>query len=59
MEKAIGHLCGKIANLIYTILKSGQKYDPKIHAAACEIEWDKVYELEEKQELFLLTVNKK
>lgn len=38
MEKAIGHLCGKIANLIYTILKSGQKYDPKIHAAACEIE---------------------
>ncbi|MGA5716480.1 IS110 family transposase [Bacillus bombysepticus] len=53
-KKAIGHLCGKIANLIYTILKSGQKYDPKIHAAACGIEWDEVYKLEEKQESVLL-----
>ncbi len=53
-KKAIGHLCGKIANLIYTILKSGQKYDPKIHAAACGIEWDEVYELEEKQQPVLL-----
>lgn len=53
-EKAIGHLCGKIANLIYTILKSGQKYDPKIHAKACGIEWDEVYELKDKQETMLL-----
>lgn len=54
-KKAIGHLCGKIANLIYTILKSSQKYDPKIHAAACGIEWNEVYELEEKQDSVLLS----
>ncbi|MBK5424589.1 transposase [Bacillus sp. TH30] len=53
-KKAIGHLCGKIANLIYTVLKSSQKYDPKIHAAACGIDWDEVYELEEKQGPVLL-----
>ncbi|WP_232700254.1 IS110 family transposase [Brevibacillus daliensis] len=46
-KKAIGHLCGKIANLIYAILKRGQKYDPKLHAAACGIEWDEAYKLEE------------
>ncbi|XOS94324.1 IS110 family transposase [Brevibacillus laterosporus] len=53
-KKAIGHLCGKIANLIYTLLKNDQKYDPKIHAVACGIEWDEVYEQEEKQEPVLL-----
>ncbi|SPT76353.1 transposase [Bacillus cereus] len=53
-KKAISHLCGKIANLIYTILKNSQKYDPKIHAAACGIEWDEVYKLEKYQETLLL-----
>lgn len=41
-KKAIGHLCGKIANLIYSLLKNNRKYDPKIHAAACGINWDEI-----------------
>lgn len=48
-KKAIGHLYGKVANLIYTILKSGQKYNPKIHAAACGVDWDEIYKLEERE----------
>jgi transposase len=38
-KKAIGHLCGKLANLIYSLLKNNSKYDPKLHAAACGVNW--------------------
>jgi transposase len=40
-KKAIGHLCGKIAALIYTVLKNKVKYDPITHAKACGVELDK------------------
>ncbi|MDQ1002878.1 hypothetical protein QFZ28_003278 [Neobacillus niacini] len=42
-KKAIGHLCGKIAALIYTVLKNKVKYDPIVHAKACGIEIDNLY----------------
>jgi len=42
-KKAIGHLCGKIATLIYTLLKNNVKYDPISHAKACGIEPDNLY----------------
>lgn len=42
-KKAIGHLCGKIAALIYTLLKNGVKYDPIIHAKACGIKAEQLY----------------
>ncbi|MCP1124376.1 hypothetical protein NKR74_13855 [Bacillus sp. 3103sda1] len=33
-KQEIGHLCFRIANLFYTLFKSGQKYDPQLYAAA-------------------------
>ncbi|MBT2659325.1 IS110 family transposase [Bacillus sp. ISL-18] len=42
-KKAIGHLCGKIAALIYTVLKNKKVYDPVIHAKACGIKLDELY----------------
>jgi transposase len=42
-KKAIGHLCGKIAALIYTVLKNKVKYDPITHAKACGVEFDNLY----------------
>ncbi|MGG0454624.1 IS110 family transposase [Bacillus mycoides] len=43
-RKAIGHMCGKIAKLIYTILKNRQPYDSIIHAKACGIPWEDIYD---------------
>ncbi|MFP3668482.1 hypothetical protein SB717_25390 [Priestia sp. SIMBA_032] len=43
-KKAIVHLCGKIAKLIYTTLKTGQEYDSKKHAQACGIAWESMYD---------------
>jgi len=43
-KKAIVHLCGKIAKLIYTTLKTGQEYDSKKHAQACGIAWESKYD---------------
>lgn len=37
---AIGHVCGKLAHVIYGCLKSGQPYDAKLHAQACGIPWE-------------------
>lgn len=34
---------GKIAKLIYTILKNRQPYDSIIHAKACGIPWEDIY----------------
>ncbi|SDP97386.1 hypothetical protein SAMN05216565_12822, partial [Litchfieldia salsa] len=42
-KKAIGHLCGKIASLIYTVLKNKVKYDPITHAKACGVEFNNLY----------------
>lgn len=36
--KAMGHVCGKLANVIYSCLKTGQKYDPRLHAQSCGVE---------------------
>lgn len=41
---AIGHMCGKIAKILYMMLKTGQKYDPMKHAQATGIPWDSVYD---------------
>ncbi|MEJ8548860.1 transposase, partial [Brevibacillus borstelensis] len=38
-RKAIGHMCGKVAKIIYSVLKSGQAYDSRKHAEACGIPW--------------------
>jgi hypothetical protein len=42
-RKAIGHMCGKIAKLLYTTLKNGQPYNPVLHAQACGIPWKDMY----------------
>ncbi|USG68151.1 IS110 family transposase [Brevibacillus ruminantium] len=42
-RKAIGHMCGKVAKIIYSVLKTGVPYDPKRHAAACGIPWNAQY----------------
>lgn len=42
-RKAIGHMCGKIAKVLYSCLKNGHLYDPEKHAAACGIRWDVKY----------------
>lgn len=39
-RKAIGHLCGKIAKLLYAMLKYNQKYDPIKHASDCGVVWN-------------------
>ena len=43
-KKAIGHMCGKIAKILYTVLKTGQKYDPKKHAEATGVPWNSIYD---------------
>lgn len=43
-KTAIGHMCGKIAKILYMMLKTGQKYDPVKHAQATGIPWDSVYD---------------
>ncbi|TJZ99501.1 IS110 family transposase [Bacillus thuringiensis] len=43
-KTAIGHMCGKIAKILYMMLKKGQKYDPVRHAQATGIPWDSVYD---------------
>lgn len=35
----IGHVCGKLAHVIYGCLKSGRPYDAKVHAQACGMPW--------------------
>lgn len=54
-RKAIGHLCGKIAKLFYTMLKFNQKYDPVKHANDCGIIWSDVFKekVQTDPELFL------
>ena len=37
-------MCGKIAKLLYTTLKTNQKYDSKKHAEACGIPWQDMYD---------------
>jgi hypothetical protein len=32
-------MCGKVAKIIYSVLKTGSPYDPRMHAAACGISW--------------------
>ncbi|WP_197490717.1 hypothetical protein [Brevibacillus sp. SKDU10] len=41
--KAIGHMSGKGAKIIYSVLKPGVPYDPKMHTAACGILWYEKY----------------
>lgn len=41
--KAIGHVCGKVSQIIYGCLKSGQPYDPFKHALACGIPYDESF----------------
>ncbi|MBM7694016.1 transposase [Peribacillus deserti] len=48
-KTAIGHMCGKIAKILYTMLKNGQKYDPKAHALAAGIPWDSIYDKRTKE----------
>lgn len=54
-KKAIGHLCGKLANLIYSLLKNNVKYDPVIHAAACGINLADLNNSKEEKEPLLLS----
>ncbi|MFI8711412.1 transposase [Brevibacillus brevis] len=41
--KAIGHMSGKVAKIIYSVLKTSVPYDPKRHAAACGVPWNEQY----------------
>lgn len=43
-KTAIGHMCGKLAKIIYMMLKTGQKYDPIKHAKNSGIPWDSIYD---------------
>ncbi|WP_103108501.1 IS110 family transposase [Brevibacillus reuszeri] len=43
-RKAIGHVCGKLATVIYSCLKQGVPYDPRLHAKKCGVEWNEAYE---------------
>ncbi|WP_100404290.1 IS110 family transposase [Bacillus solitudinis] len=52
-KKAIGHLCGKIANLIYSLLKNNHKYDPKIHAAAMGVNFEELNSKPKEEPLLL------
>ncbi len=45
-KKAIGHLCSKLANLIYSLLKNNVKYDPVVHATAWGINLGDLYKEE-------------
>ena len=40
---AIGHMWGKVAKIIYSILKTDLCYDPRKHARACGIPWADEY----------------
>ncbi len=42
-RKAIGHMCGKIAKILYSFLKTSTPYDPRKQAAACGIPWADQY----------------
>jgi transposase len=53
-KKAIGHLCGKIANLIYSLLKNSRKYDPIIHAAAMGVNFEELNSKPKEEEPLLL-----
>ena len=48
-KTAIGHMCGKIAKILYTVLKTGQKYDPKKHAKSTGIPWETIYDKRNKE----------
>lgn len=52
-KKALGHLCGKIANLIYSLLKNNQKYDPIIHATAMGVKLEELNPRVDKEPLLL------
>lgn len=39
-RKAIGHVCGKIAQVMYSCLKNNQMYDPVVHAKHLGVPWD-------------------
>lgn len=52
-KKAIGHLCGKLANLIYSLLKNNHKYDPKVHATACGVDLEEFISKEKEEPLLL------
>ena len=54
-KKAIGHLCGKLANIIYSLLKNNNKYDSITHAAACGINLDDVNKAKDEKEALLLS----
>ncbi|WP_176400106.1 hypothetical protein [Ureibacillus sinduriensis] len=54
-KNAIGHLSGKLANLIYSLLKNNVKYDPVVHAAACGINLDELNKSKEETEPLLLS----
>lgn len=53
-KKAIGHLCGKLANLIYSLLKNNLKYDPVVHAAACGLNYADLNKTNKEKEPLLL-----
>ena len=42
--KAMCHVCGKPAQVMYGCLKSESKYDLIYHAKACGIQWDKGFD---------------
>lgn len=52
-KKAMGHLCGKIANLIYSLLKNNSKYDTKIHASAMGLKLEDLNPKVEEEHLLL------
>ncbi|WP_144029130.1 hypothetical protein [Paenibacillus rigui] len=39
-RKAIGHVCGKIAQVMYSCLKNNRMYDPVLHAKHLGVPWD-------------------
>lgn len=38
-RKAIGHVCGKIAQVMYSCLKNNSMYDPYLHAKQLGVSW--------------------
>ncbi|TKI55431.1 hypothetical protein E8L90_08215 [Brevibacillus antibioticus] len=38
-RKAIGHVCGKIAQVMYSCLKNNAMYDPYVHAKQLGVSW--------------------
>jgi hypothetical protein len=38
-RKAIGHVCGKIAQVMYSCLKNNSMYDPYVHAKQLGVSW--------------------